>query len=392
MDMNHVKKQRFTLDNFTFESGKTIPITLGFETYGELNKDKSNVILVNHYFSASSHAAGKYSPEDAAPGYWDGLIGPGKAVDTNKFFVISTDNIANVQANNPTVITTGPRSINPETGKHYGSEFPVFTYRDVVKIQHEFLTEQLGIEKLYAVMGASAGGFMSYYWAILFPEMVERMIGVITNAQNPVHTSFNVCQHAMRVLELDPKWKNGNYEDGEEPVESLRLAVQMMNVGAFTPEFYEQTYKRDSNEAEPYMDIHNRTAYEKQLYEAIKNGSALVDASHWYYTSRATMMHDAAYGYDSLEDALSKISAKVLIISCSRDLLQPTVYNQQTVDSLLKQGKDAEHYVIDSIKGHMGGVLDTHLFSDKVEEFLSGHMKGVLDTHLPSEKVEVVLT
>ncbi|MFJ7746893.1 homoserine O-acetyltransferase [Peribacillus sp. NPDC097295] len=368
--MNLVKKQSFRIDRFTFEDGKSIPVELGYETYGNLNEDKSNVILVNHYFSGSSHAAGKYNPDETASGYWDGLIGPGKAVNTDKYFVISTDNIANVQAKNPKVITTGPRTINPETGRKYGSDFPAFTYRDVVKIQHEFLTKQLGIEKLYAVMGASAGGFMSFYWAILYPEMVERMVGVITNPQNPVHTSFNVCQHAMRVLELDPKWQGGNYEDGNEPEESLRLAVQMMNVGAYTPEFFEETYKRDSTETGTYKDITIKTAYENQLYEAIKVGSALVDASHWYYTSRAVMMHDITYGDQSFEDALNKISAKVLLVSSTSDILQPTIYNRQTIDIMNTQGKDAELFEIESKKGHMAGIFDTHLFSDKISGFL----------------------
>lgn len=371
MDMNHVEKKSFTVKDFTFECGKTLPeVTLGYETYGELNEDKSNVILVNHYFSASSHAAGKYSPDDPVPGYWDDLIGPGKAVDTNKYFVISTDNIANVQANNPNVITTGPRSINPLTGKRYGLDFPAFTYRDQARIQHEFLTKQLGIKKLHAVMGASAGGFISLYWAVLYPEMVERVIGIITNPQNPVHTSFNVCQHAMRAIELDPNWKNGDYEDGEGPTEGLHLAVQMMNVGAFTPEFYEETYKRDIFESEPYKDIHVKTSFEKKLYEAIGMNLPNIDASHWYYTCRATMMHDLAYGYNSLEEALNEIKAKVLMISSTTDLLQPTVYNEQMVNILKSQGKDAELYTIESIKGHMAGVLESHLFSDKVAEFL----------------------
>lgn len=371
MDMNSVKKQQFTLDSYTLENGKTIPVTLGYETYGELNEDKSNVILVAHFFSASSHAAGKYTPEDVAPGYWDGLIGPGKVVDTNKYFVISTDNLANVQWKNPTIITTGPRSINPETGKRWGMDFPAFTFRDMAGIQHEFLTKQLGIQKLYAVMGASAGGFISLNWAVQYPELVERVIGVITNPQNPTITSFNVLQHAMRAIALDPNWNGGNYEDDQEPTEGLYLAVQMMNAGAFTPEFYEETYKRDSKEQASYDSLDVKTSYEEQLYNAIKAGSAMIDASHWYYTCRATMMHDIAYGEDSLEAALNKIQAKVLMISCTRDLLQPTVYNRQMVEMMKKNSKEAELVEIESLKGHMGGVLDTHLFSEQIAEFLN---------------------
>lgn len=370
MDMNCVKKNQFTIEHYTLENGKSIPVTLGYETYGELNEDKSNVILVAHYFSASSHAAGKYTPQDPVPGYWDELIGPGKAVDTDTFFVISTDNLANVQVKNPNVITTGPRSINPETGEIWGLDFPAFTYRDMAGIQHEFLTKQLGINKLYAVMGASAGGFISLHWAVNYPDMVERLIGVITNPQNPIITSFSVIQHAMRAIAMDPNWNDGFYEDGKEPAEGLKLAVQMMNAGAFTPEFYESAYPRDSKEQEPYQDVRVQTSYEQQLAKAVDTGAALVDASHWYYTSRATMLHDIAHGHEFLDDALNKITAKVLMVSCTRDLLQPTIYNRQMIDIMKKQGKEAELYEFESLKGHMGGVLDSHLFSDRIAEFL----------------------
>lgn len=370
MDMAHVKKKQFTIENYTLENGESIPVTLGYETYGELNEDRSNVILVPHYFSGSSHAAGKYSPEDSVPGYWDALIGPGKTVDTNHLFVISTDNLANVQVKNPNVITTGPRSINPKTGKIWGLNFPTFTYRDMAGIQHEFLTKQLGIKRLYAVMGASAGGFISLHWAVNYPEMVERVIGVITNPQNPIHTSISVCQHAMRTIAMDPNWEDGFYKDGKEPTEGLKLAVQMMNTGAFTPEFYEAAYPRNCKELEPYRNINTPTSFEHQIANTIKAGSALVDASHWYYTSRATMLHDIAHGHSSLEEALNKITSKVLMISCTRDLLQPTIYNRQMVDIMVQQGKLAKLFEFESLNGHMAGILDVPLFSDQISDFL----------------------
>lgn len=370
MDMNHVEKKSFHLESFTLECGETIPVTLGYETYGTLNGDRSNAIFVAHYFSASSHAAGKYSPEDAASGYWDGLIGPGKAIDTDRFFVISIDNLCNVQAKNPKVITTGPRSMNPATGKIWGSSFPQFTFRDMMEIEREFLTTVLGIQKLYAVAGASAGGFVAMEWAVRHPEMVERMFGAITNPQNPVQTSFNVCQHAMRAIALDEKWQGGDYSEDKPPVEGLSLSVQMMNAAAFTAELYEQTYPRDSQDNAPYDSIKNPLSFEVALGNAITANSAFLDASHWYYTSRATMLHDVARGFASLEEALSKIQAKVLLVSNLRDQLQPTVYNRRMVRILNEMGKDARIVEIDSSKGHMAGVLETDLFAEDVREFM----------------------
>ncbi|MHC5372943.1 alpha/beta fold hydrolase [Enterococcus sp. LJL120] len=365
-----VEKKQFHLEKYILENGFKIPVTLGYETYGTLNEAKDNVILVSHYFSASSHAAGKYTEEDLIPGYWDELIGPGKAVDTNKFFVISTDNLANVQYHNPNVITTGPRSINPETGKRWGLDFPAYTLKDIAGIQREFLISQLGITKLYAVMGASAGGMISLSWAVEFPEMVERVIGVITNPQNPVLTSFSVLQHAMRVIAMDKNWHDGNYEDDQQPLEGLELAVQMMNTGAFSGTFYEETYPRDSFDDEPYKNIHTPNSYEKALAEVVGVNLPLMDASHWYYTSRATMMHDVAHGYESLEAAFDRISSKVLMISCVQDMIQQTVFNERMVDYLKGVGKEAQLVKIDSNKGHMAGVLESPLFAKDVADFL----------------------
>ena len=369
--MNNIEKKSFKIDSFKLECNETIPVELGYETYGTLNEDKSNVILVAHYFSASSHAAGKYHESDPIVGYWDNLIGPDKAIDTNKYFVISIDNLANVQANNPYVITTGPRSINPETNKRWGLDFPAFTFKDVARIQHQFLTEQLNIDSLAAVIGASAGGFIGMNWAIEFPDLVKKYIGVITNPQNPIITSFDVLQHAMRAIELDPKWNNGDYEDDQQPLDGLALAIQMMNVGAFSPQFFEDTYQRDSKDSKPYQSIKNPNSYEVALGNAINATIGAIDANHWYYTCRATMMHDVAYPEGSLAKALGKIKADVLMVSCVKDLLQPTIFNEQMVEIMKDNGQKIELFTIDSDKGHMAGILDTDLYADKVREFLN---------------------
>lgn len=145
----------------------------------------------------------------------------------------------------------------------------------------------------------------------------------------------------------------------------------MMNAGAFTYEFFEETYKRDSFEDSPYQQIKEMTNYEKQLYKAIQASSSLVDASHWYYTSRATMLHDLAYGYSSLQEALKRIKADVLMISCTDDQLQPTQYNRDMVDILREQGKQADLVEFQSKYGHMSGILETHLFSHSINQFLT---------------------
>lgn len=221
-------------------------------------------------------------------------------------------------------------------------------------------------------MGPSAGGFISINWSILYPEMVERLIGVITNPFTPIHTAFNVCQHAIRAIELDPNWKNGNYEDDEEPKEGTYLATQLMNVGAYSSEYFEENYQRDTSETKPYKNIETTMSFERKLHEVIKDVSSVnVDASHWYYTSRATMLHDISHGYKSFEEALSEITADVLMISSTSDLLMPTIYNRQMVNIMKNQNQEVDLIEIESINGHMAGIFDTHLFDQHIKNFLS---------------------
>ncbi|SDY60339.1 homoserine O-acetyltransferase [Bacillus sp. 166amftsu] len=366
--MLHVKKENFYLKEFTFENGMKIPVQIGYETYGKLNREKSNVILVCHYFSATSHAAGKYTEEDPFPGWWDGLIGPGKAIDTDRYFVICTDNICNVQVKNPYVRTTGPKSINPITGFEYGMEFPVFTFLDVARVQYE-LVKAMGITRLHAVIGPSAGGMIAQQWAVYYPDMVERMIGVITNPQNPVVTSVNVLQNAIEAIQLDPKWNDGNYGE-EQPMKGLHVARKLMFINAFDAHYYETTFQRNSAETAPYENFSALLSFEQNINALTLQNITFVDANSWMYTAKATLLHDLAHGFSSLEEALFQIEADVLMIPCKQDLLQPSRYNYQMVDVLRKQGKYAEVYEIESINGHMAGVIDVHLFEKKVDEFL----------------------
>ncbi|WP_416827995.1 alpha/beta fold hydrolase [Ectobacillus polymachus] len=362
-----VQKRVFSLQHYCFENGMCIPIELGYETYGVLSAAKDNVILVNHYFSATSHAAGRYTNEDEQAGWWDELIGPNKAIDTNNFFVICMDNLCNVQANHPAVHTTGPASINPETGKPYGTGFPPFSFRDIVHIQKELL-QSLGITKLHAVIGPSAGGMIALQWAVTYPDWTERCIGVITNAQNPIITSFSPLQHGIRAIMLDPHWNKGDYYGGSEPTEGLVLAVQMMQLGAYSPSWYETV--RDQQEQGLYQSIWQSAPFEKMVDNVVRARLAYCDANHWLYTCKATMYHDISYGYSSLQEAYERIHAKVLLISCLQDQLQPALFSKKTVEALQQLGKTASFYSFDSDKGHMAGVLETHHFEDDIRKWL----------------------
>ena len=196
------EKKTFTIPAFQFTCGRTLPVTLGYETFGTLSPAKDNVILVVHFFSASSHCAGKYKESDPLPGFWDSLIGPGKAVDTNKYFVVCADNLCHCGAKNPMVHTTGPITVNPKTGKPYALDFPVPEVLDVVNTQKALL-ESMGITHLKAVMGPSFGGMSSWQWAVAYPDWMDKIIPVISTPKLPIWGGFNPLQYAIRVAKID---------------------------------------------------------------------------------------------------------------------------------------------------------------------------------------------
>jgi homoserine O-acetyltransferase len=361
--MNQVKKERFFLPSFKMECGQEIPVEIGYETYGKLNPPKDNVVLVCHFFSSTSHAAGRYTPEDPEPGWWDSLIGPGKAIDTNRFFVISSDTLCNIQLKNPMVYTTGPATINPLTGKPYGMTFPQVTYGDMAGIQKK-LIESLGIERLYAVIGPSAGGMQALNWAIQFPDLVERCISVICGARIPVFTSLAYLKAAIDAIQLDPNWNGGDYYGKEEPVQGLSIALQLMNLAAYQYSWYEENFPRKQKEQ-------GTPSFQIKFDEAVLQRMQPYDANHYIYTSWAAMSHNIGHNYDSLEEALSQIQARLLMISCSSDLLFPPEYSKEAVDIMKKRGGNADYFEFESPFGHMGGVLETFRFAKQISSFLN---------------------
>jgi len=371
MTLKSVKKT-FELPQFTFTCGRTLPVRLGYETYGTLNEAKDNAVLVVHYFSASSHCAGKYADTDPAPGFWDGLIGPGKAVDTNRFFVLCADNLCNVGVNSPLVVTTGPKTIDPETGKPYGLSFPVPEVLDVVNTQKALL-ESLGITHLRAVMGPSFGGMSSWQWAVAYPEWMDRIIPVIATPKLPIWGGFNPLQYAIRAAKLDPKWNGGDYYGrAEQPTESRHLALEMMNVAAFQAGFFERTYKRETaQDTACYESLLGEASYEKKLDAVVSMTEDLVDLNHWLYTCRMCLNFDVSrpYGGD-LDAALSRIKAQVLAIPSVWDILHPASIVQWVVDRIIWLGGRAQCCPLDSDLGHMAGIYQTNLFAPQVKAFL----------------------
>ena len=367
-----VEKKRFELERFTTFAGKTIKqLHVGWESYGTLNETKDNVVLITHYFSATSHAAGKYKPDDASPGYWDNIIGPGKAIDTDKYFVISVDTLANLNAYDPNVITTGPASINPDTGKHYGLTFPVVTIRDFVNVQKALL-ESLGIKKLHAVVGASMGSMQALDWATAYPDWVERMISVIGSGQSDAWTTALLEKWAIPI-QLDKHWANGDYYNAAPPTQGLTAALMFITQDALTPTFFNKTGKTlaySALEKGPLNDIRQQHSIVKWLKSRAEERANLMDANHLLYLVRASQLYTAGHS-GNMEEALSQVKAKTLFLPSFNDLLLMPYLAKNASSALAQQGKNTHYETLSGDLGHLNGVVGIEQAANKISAFLA---------------------
>lgn len=370
-----VKKQSHTIESFTTFSGKTIKnVTLGWESYGTLNADKSNVILITHYFTGNSHAAGKYRVTDAEPGYWDAIIGPDKAIDTNRFFVISVDSLVNISAFDENVITTGPASINPDTQQPYGLTFPVVTIRDFVNTQKSVL-ESLGIQKLYAVAGPSMGSMQAIEWASAYPHWVERLISVIGSGSADPWTSSSLEQWTVPIT-LDANYDGGNYyakPKSQWPTLGLTHALAMITQSALHPNFFKQVGEQIAYtplEAETLQSITAKPSIVRWLMERAGARTSYMDANHLLYLVRANQLFMTGM-QGSLEEGLKQISAKVLLIPATTDLLLMP-YHAENIDRLLKENHQHSQLVyLTGDLGHLEGVAGIVKHAHTIKAFLA---------------------
>ncbi|RUO32681.1 E22 family MetX-like putative esterase [Aliidiomarina sanyensis] len=364
-----VEKKEFVTTNFKTFGGQVIPeVRVGWESYGELNDDKSNVILVTHFFSGNSHAAGRYTEEDPQPGYWDAIIGPGKAIDTNRFFVLSVDTLVNQEPHNPRVITTGPASINPETGRRYGLDFPVVTIRDFVNVQ-KLLLDELGIERIHAVIGASMGSLQALDWAAAYPERVERMISVIGMGAADPWTIATLQLWANPILN-DPNWNGGDYYDAEPPRAGVEQALGMVTLTAMHPLIVNQLYGASTpREAAPLENIRNDFLVIEQLQAAARMRATYADANHILYLVRANQLFMAGY-QDTLREGLANVQARSLFIPSSNDLLLQPYLARDAHETLIDLGKESTYLELAGPWGHLDGVFGITEQAEAISRFL----------------------
>ena len=338
------------------------PITLAYETYGKLNKDKSNAILITHALSGGAHAAGYHSPEDRKPGWWDNMIGPGKAFDTEKYFVICSNVIGGCYG------STGPSSINPKTGKPYGISFPLITIRDMVDAQR-YLIDYLGIGKLLTVAGGSMGGMQALQWLISYPERVRSIIPIATSGRlSPQGIAFD--EVGRQAIMADQNWNRGDYYDKEPPKAGLAIARMIGHITYLSDKIMQEKFGRRRREGRFTFD----PDFEVETYLHYK-GSTFVerfDANSYLYITKAMDYFDLQEEIEELGKGKDYYGKKALVISFSSDWLFPTYQSKEIVRTLKALGLEISFSEIQSDHGHDSFLVDVNQQSMMIKFFLQG--------------------
>lgn len=367
-----VKKEAFSLPVYTTIGGRLIrELRIGWESYGRLNDAKDNVVIVPHSYSSNSHAAGRYARDDTLPGYWDSIIGPRKAIDTDRFYVISADSLVNLNSKDGITVTTGPASIDPQTGRPYGLSFPIVTIPDFVRVQKALL-DALGIRRIHAAVGLSMGGLQCYEWAAAYPDMVDRIVVVdAATTQSPFRLAeLSAWAAAIR---LDPHWNNGDYYGGPEPLAGVALSFYNILLSARHPEYAAAAFGyhwRDPDNNP--LDALENDFFIEQSFRRIGQMRAdlTTDANHMLYMARANQLFIAGTAGSSVDPALKKIRAKTLILQSRTDRLFPPGDAEAETARIRGNGVPAEYREIDSIDGHLGGLSDIAKLAGPIRDFL----------------------
>jgi len=346
----------------TLESGEVLDtFDIAYETYGTLNDDKSNAILICHALTGDAHAAFGTTNDQKKLGWWDGLIGPNKAINTNEYFVICSNTLGSCLG------STGPTSINPKTNMPYALSFPVITIKDIVTAQ-KALISHFGITKLDHVIGGSMGGMQALEWAISFPDMVNSCIPIASTSKlSPQALAFGAV--GRNAIISDPNWNKGNYE--KQPEKGLSIARMIGHITYLSEESMTQKFGRRLQEKSDY-GYHFNTEFQVESY--LKHqGDKFVqrfDANSYLYLSKATSYFDLEKKYTSLEDAFRKTTCKFLILSISSDWIYPPSQSKEMAKTLMKLERDITYSEIDSPYGHDAFLIETEKLGKLIQPYL----------------------
>lgn len=362
MSVGIVKENSITFDaGLRLESGRILaPITLVYETYGTLNEKRSNAILVEHAWTGDSHLAGKRNPDDTKPGWWDAIVGPGRLLDTDRYFVICSNVIGSCYG------STGPTSINPRTGKRYNLSFPVVTVRDMVHAQR-LLVDSLGIDRLLTVIGGSMGGMQALEWATQLPERIASAIVLAATARpSPQAIALNAV--SRWAIFNDPAWKKGEYK--QNPRDGLALARGIGHITFLSDESMWQKFGRRYSAKDGLFDFFGQFDVERYLNYNGNNFVDRFDANSFLYLAKALDLYDISLGYESMAEAFSQVVAPIQFFAFTSDWLYPPYQTEEMVNCMRELGKEAEYHLIPSAYGHDAFLLEHQNFAPMVSDFL----------------------
>jgi len=354
---------------FALDSGAALrDVTVAYEVWGTLEPDASNAVLLCHAWTGDSHAAGPAGRGHPTPGWWEGMIGPGRPIDTNRWFVVCPNVLGGCQG------STGPASPHPDDGRPYGSRFPVITIRDMVRAQAR-LTDHLGIDAWHAVIGGSMGGMQVLEWAITYPQRVRAIVPIAACMQATAQQiAWGVI--GRQAIALDPRWRGGDYYDaapGDGPSAGLGVARMVAQVTFRSDNVFTDRFGRDLAD----RALHGDTFGLWQQFEVERylehHGVKLVrrfDANSYLVIGKAMDLHDIARGRGDVLAAMERISAPSLTIGISSDMLYPA-YQQRQIDELLTANGVPSRYVeVDSPHGHDGFLINLDQVADPIAKFL----------------------
>lgn len=364
MDIGIVETKYFKIeDDIKLECGKSLKdIQVAYETYGELNEKKDNAILVLHALTADAHAAGKHKEDDRKSGWWNNMIGPDKAFDTNKFFVISSNVLGGCKG------TTGPSSINPDTNKPYALDFPIITITDMVEVQKK-LIDYLGIKKL-TVVGGSMGGMQALEWSVNYPDIVNRAIVIASTSRLSAQAiAFNAV--GRNAIISDENFKDGNYYEGEHPTQGLGIARMVGHITYLSEQAMHNKFGRDFKDkpsfdfgidfqVESYLDYQGRIFVDR------------FDANSYLYITKAVDYFDLPKKHGSLKEAFEKCKARFLIMCFSSDWLFTPSQSKEMVSALIQAQVPVSFVEIQSNLGHDAFLIEVENQTKIIKGFLRG--------------------
>ena len=363
-----VKTQLARFESLPLDCGASLgPVEVAYETYGALNAAKSNAILILHALSGDAHAAG-ISQETGKPGWWDNSIGPGKAFDTEKNFVICSNVLGGCRG------TTGPPSLDPKTGSPYAMSFPGITIPDMVRLQ-KMLIDSLGIQRLLAVTGGSMGGLQTLEWAVAYPQSVVAAIPIATTARHSAQQiAFN--EVGRQAIMSDPDWNGGDYYGKKPPARGLAVARMIGHITYMSDESMREKFGRRLQDKESYgFDF--SIDFEVESYLRYRGAQFVdrFDANSYLYITKAMDYFDLANSRGSMAEALGQSSARFLVISFTSDWLYPSYQSLEIVNALRSRNRDVAYCELTSNYGHDAFLVDIGEQTEILRGFLASTFK-----------------